>query len=216
VITGRISNQRIGLEGAVHDMTSAAEGVKSRGQSDDGVAALSRPDWRVVASAGVLLVGGAAYIGQAETWKYGSLYLLGAALGLVLYHAAFGFAAGWRAFVAEGRGANLRAQMLMLAVASAIFLPVLAEGSFFGRPAGGAVAPAGVSVLVGAFLFGVGMQLGGGCASGTLYGVGGGSGRMVAPWSRSWGFPAHWACNWDFSPSSRLPPWSWRNATTAA
>jgi hypothetical protein len=129
--------------------------------------------------AALLLAGGAVYIGQAETWKYGSLYLLGAALGLVLYHAAFGFASGWRDFVAEGRGANLRAQMLMLAVASAIFLPVLAEGSFFGRPVGGAVAPAGVSVLVGAFLFGVGMQLGGGCASGTLYSVGGGSGRMV-------------------------------------
>jgi uncharacterized protein len=33
--------------------------------------------------------------------------------------------------------------------------------------------------VVGAFLFGVGMQLGGGCASGTLFTVGGGSVRMV-------------------------------------
>jgi uncharacterized membrane protein YedE/YeeE len=69
--------------------------------------------------------------------------------------------------------------MLMLAVATAIFLPVLDGGSLFGRSVGGAVAPAGVSVLVGAFLFGIGMQLGGGCASGTLYALGGGSGRMV-------------------------------------
>jgi len=67
----------------------------------------------------------------------------------------------------------------MLAVATAIFLPVLDGGSLFGRSVGGAVAPAGVSVLAGAFLFGIGMQLGGGCASGTLYAVGGGSGRMV-------------------------------------
>jgi uncharacterized membrane protein YedE/YeeE len=43
----------------------------------------------------------------------------------------------------------------------------------------GTVAPVGVSVLVGAFLFGVGMQLGGGCASGTLYTAGGGSVRML-------------------------------------
>ena len=37
----------------------------------------------------------------------------------------------------------------------------------------------GVSVALGAFLFGVGMQLGGGCASGTLTGAGAGSLRMA-------------------------------------
>jgi len=100
-------------------------------------------------------------------------------LGLVLYHAAFGFASSWRRLVAERRGAGLRAQMLMLALATAIFLPALAEGSLFGRSVVGAVAPFGVSVAAGAFLFGVGMQLGGGCASGTLYTVGGGSTPMV-------------------------------------
>ena len=136
-------------------------------------------NWRVLGLALALLLGGAAYVANAATGRSAVLYLLGAALGLVLYHAAFGFASGWRAFVAEGRGANLRAQMLMLAVATAIFLPILDGGSLFGRSVGGAVAPAGVSVLVGAFLFGIGMQLGGGCASGTLYAVGGGSGRMV-------------------------------------
>ena len=141
--------------------------------------AASGPIWRVVGLALALLLGGAAYVAGAATGHHAALFLLGAALGLVLYHAAFGFASGWRAFVAEGRGANLRAQMLMLAVASAIFLPVLDVGSLFGRGVGGAVAPAGVPVLVGAFLFGIGMQLGGGCASGTLYSVGGGSGRTV-------------------------------------
>jgi uncharacterized membrane protein YedE/YeeE len=34
-------------------------------------------------------------------------------------------------------------------------------------------------VVFGAFIFGIGMQLGGGCASGTLYTVGGGSTRML-------------------------------------
>ena len=158
-------------------MTSTVEGAEPpapRGGPDPRV-----PDWRVVASAGLLLVGGAAYVSGAVSGRYGALYLLGGALGLVLYHAVFGFAAHWRAFVADGRGAGLRAQMLMLALASVVFLPILAEGSLFGRPVGGALAPAGVSVLVGAFLFGIGMQLGGGCASGTLYTVGGGSGRMV-------------------------------------
>ena len=89
-------------------------------------------------------------------------YLLGAGLGLVLYHAAFGFTSSWRALLAERRGAGLRAQILMLGLASVLFLPVLAAGELFGRPVAGAVAPLGLSVFVGAFLFGAGMQLGGG------------------------------------------------------
>ena len=39
--------------------------------------------------------------------------------------------------------------------------------------------PPGVPVIVGAFIFGIGMQLGGGCASGTLFSAGGGSTRML-------------------------------------
>ncbi|MFQ5775686.1 MAG: YeeE/YedE family protein [Kiloniellaceae bacterium] len=165
-------------------MAIAAESLRGTGTGHARAAVgeppgLPRPDWRVVALAGVLLLGGAAYLSEAVAWRQAALYVLGGALGLVLYHAAFGFSSSWRVFVSDGRGAGLRAQMLMLAVASAIFLPALADGSLFGRPVGGAVAPFGTSVLVGAFLFGVGMQLGGGCASGTLYTVGGGSSHMV-------------------------------------
>ncbi len=69
--------------------------------------------------------------------------------------------------------------MVMLSIATALFFPVLASGSLFGQPVSGLVSPAGISVVVGAFIFGIGMQLGGGCASGTLYTVGGGSTRML-------------------------------------
>lgn len=125
-----------------------------------------------------LLVGTALVWGVAEL-RQAALYLLGAALGIVLYHAAFGFTSSWRIFIADRRGAGLRAQMAMLVVATLLFFPALASGSLFGQPVSGALAPLGVSVAVGAFLFGLGMQLGGGCASGTLYTVGGGSTRMV-------------------------------------
>jgi uncharacterized membrane protein YedE/YeeE len=60
-----------------------------------------------------------------------------------------------------------------------LFAPILAQGEIFGRGVGGAVAPVGVRVMLGSFLFGLGMQLGGGCGSGTLYTAGGGSARMV-------------------------------------
>ncbi len=39
--------------------------------------------------------------------------------------------------------------------------------------------PLSVGVSCGGFMFGIGMQLGGGCASGTLFTVGGGNARML-------------------------------------
>ena len=127
-----------------------------------------------------LIALGGIYLTAAVTWRQGALFVVGVGAGIVLYHAAFGFTSSWRVLIREGRGAGLRAQMLMLAVTCTVFLPVLARGHMFGQPVRGAVAPVSLSVLVGAFLFGVGMQLGGGCASGTLYTVGGGSVRMIA------------------------------------
>ena len=108
-----------------------------------------------------------------------ALYLIGGALGISLHHALFGFTGAYRRFLSDGRGSGVRAQMIMLALASLIFAPLLSTGSVFGQQLSGTLAPIGVSVMVGAFIFGVGMQLGGGCASGTLFTVGGGSTRMT-------------------------------------
>jgi uncharacterized membrane protein YedE/YeeE len=119
------------------------------------------------------------YLSTAISWRQGALFLVGAGAGVVLYHAAFGFTSAWRVFISDRRGAGLRAQMLMLALTCAVFFPLLAAGSFLGQPLRGSVSPAGVGVAAGAFIFGLGMQLGGGCASGTLFSVGGGSVRML-------------------------------------
>ena len=51
----------------------------------------------------------------------------------MLYHALFGFTSAWRVFIADGRGAGLRAQMLMLAAAVLLFFPALAHGILFGQ-----------------------------------------------------------------------------------
>ena len=92
------------------------------------------------------------------------LFLLGVALGITLLHAAFGFTGGWRRMIRERRGASVRAQILLLVLTSALFFPVLGQ-VFAGVGASGALGPVGVSVVVGAFMFGIGMQLGGGCGS---------------------------------------------------
>lgn len=132
-----------------------------------------------VTAAVAALALGALYLNGAVGWRQAALFIVGGAAGVVLYHAAFGFTTAWRVFVANGRGAGLRAQMFMLALACLAFVPALASGQLFGSAVRGNVSPVGVSVIVGAFLFGVGMQLGGGCGSGTLYTAGGGNTRMI-------------------------------------
>ncbi len=126
-----------------------------------------------------LLAAGALYLAQTVSGRQSALWIVGALLGVSLYHASFGFTQAWRVFVSDRRGAGLRAQMLMLALGVLLFFPFLAQGVLAGQPVAGFVSPPGVSVILGAFIFGVGMQLGGGCASGTLFAVGGGNTRML-------------------------------------
>ncbi len=127
----------------------------------------------------LVLVVGTLLLGYVYGPAQGALFLVGGALGIALYHAAFGFTSAWRVFIMDGRGRGLRVQMILLAIAVVLFFPFLASGTLFGHEVKGSVSPAGIGVIVGAFMFGIGMQLGGGCASGTLFTAGGGNARML-------------------------------------
>ncbi|MDP9836809.1 putative membrane protein YedE/YeeE [Neorhizobium huautlense] len=127
----------------------------------------------------LVLVAGTLALGAFYSPTQGALFLVGGALGISLYHAAFGFTSAWRVFIAEGRGRGLRVQMILLALAVILFFPFLASGTLFGNEVRGNISPAGIGVIAGAFMFGIGMQLGGGCASGTLFTAGGGNARML-------------------------------------
>jgi uncharacterized membrane protein YedE/YeeE len=133
----------------------------------------------VVLTALAGIVGLGLVIEQSASTRLALLFVTGTALGIVLYQSLFGFTSAFRVLLADGRSAGFRAQMIMLGAACLLFFPALGAGSLWGQPVTGFVSPVGVSVAVGSFLFGVGMQLGGGCASGTLFSVGGGSTRMV-------------------------------------
>ncbi|NKB56034.1 MAG: YeeE/YedE family protein [Alphaproteobacteria bacterium] len=137
------------------------------------------PVQRGVVIAGCALLGLFAYAVALNGWRIATLFGIGALMGLVLYHAAFGFTSAYRRMIVARDVSDVRAQLLMLAIATALFAPALAEGVIFGRSVSGAIAPVGVQVAAGAFMFGLGMQLGGGCGSGTLFTVGGGSIRML-------------------------------------
>ncbi len=135
------------------------------------------------AALGLACVGVAAFLARGGIDGRGVQFalsaLIGGLAGFALYHAAFGFTAAWRRMTRERRGAGLRAQMLLIALTCLITFPLMTYGREIGLPASGNILPMSVASAVGAFVFGIGMQLGGGCASGTLFTTGGGSSRMV-------------------------------------
>lgn len=147
------------------------------------------------------------------------LLVIGLALGLVLYHSSFGFTSSFRALLTERRSAGFRAQMWMLGLACCLFFPALAKGELFGQTLSGFEAPLSLALILGAFLFGIGMQLGGGCGSGTLFTVGGGNTRMVLTLlffivgsvigvvHRDW-----WDQQAAIDPPSLISAWGWQNA----
>jgi uncharacterized membrane protein YedE/YeeE len=98
--------------------------------------------------------------------------LVGAGIGLALGHSGFGFAGAWRAALVEQRGGGLRAQLALLALLTVIFFPLLSLGSAFGTSLIDVVRPVGVSLIAGAFLFGVGAQFASACSSGSFCALG--------------------------------------------
>jgi uncharacterized membrane protein YedE/YeeE len=142
-------------------------------------AAATRSDAPVAVLAAVGIVALALFCSYVVDTRQGVLALVGAAFGFVMYQASFSFAGGWRAAVMQGRTASIRAQMLAIGLACVGVMPILDAGSIGGQAMMGAFGPIGISLFVGSFTFGFGMQLGGGCASGTLFTVGGGSTRML-------------------------------------
>lgn len=137
------------------------------------------PDRAPLFVAAPMLLVGFAFITWQVDLRQGTLFLIGGGLGVALYHGSFGFTGGWKRMVVEKRGRGMRAQMLTIGVAALAMIPLVAAGNIGGQAMVGAMAPVGVSVLLGAAIFGLGMQLGGGCGSGTLFTVGGGSARML-------------------------------------
>ena len=105
-------------------------------------------------------------------------FLVGIAFGLTLMHAMFGFTGGWRIFIRSRHSVGIRAQILLIGFSSILFFPIVAN-VFPDLSGHAALGQVGLSVLVGAFLFGIGMQLGGGCGSGTLFTVGQGQTDML-------------------------------------
>jgi uncharacterized membrane protein YedE/YeeE len=137
-----------------------------------------------IATRGIRAVGGfviaAALAGLAVTWlvglRQGLLFIVGIGYGAVLAGVSFGFTTGWRVWIRERDPTGLLAQFLAIALAMVVSMPLIASHAELS----GAVAPVAVSVVIGAFVFGLAMQIADGCGSGTLYKAGLGNGFSLA------------------------------------
>ncbi len=111
---------------------------------------------------------------DGQPWS-AALIVGGFGLGVAFLKAEFSYTASWRRFLTRGEAGGLLGGLIVMAIAALAVVPVAALRQNFG----GAIAPLGASLVIGAFVFGIGMQLANGCGSGTLYTAGGGSGRML-------------------------------------
>lgn len=100
--------------------------------------------------------------------RQAALFAVGIGLGAVLAGRRFGFTTGWRMLVEDKDASGVMGQLLLLALAAALSMPLL--GLFPELTA--ALGPPSVSLLIGAFVFGLCMQIADGCGSGTLYKAG--------------------------------------------
>ena len=81
----------------------------------------------------------------------------------------------WRRALVHGEMMGISGHFLLIGLCACIFIPA----SFWGFDGTSSIAPVSVSLFIGAFMFGIGMQLANGCGSGVLFSFGGGSGRMI-------------------------------------
>jgi hypothetical protein len=101
--------------------------------------------------------------------RQAALFAVGVGLGAALAGARFGFTTGWRLLVERRDPTGVVGQLLLLGLAAAGAMPLL---GLFEDELQAALGPLSVSLLLGAFVFGLCMQIADGCGSGTLYKAG--------------------------------------------
>ena len=100
------------------------------------------------------------------------MWMFGILAGFTLQRSRFCFTASLRDPVLTGGTSLTKAVVITIAIATAGFAAIQFAAASKGSPIPGNISPVGIHVAVGAVLFGIGMVIAGGCASGTLMRVG--------------------------------------------
>ncbi|MBM7583117.1 putative membrane protein YedE/YeeE [Caldicoprobacter guelmensis] len=99
-------------------------------------------------------------------------WAFGIAFGFVLQKARFCFTASFRDPVLTGSTSLTRAVIVALMIATIGFAAIQYSAYLKGETVPGNISPVGIHTAIGAVMFGIGMVIAGGCASGTLMRVG--------------------------------------------
>ncbi len=123
-----------------------------------------------IAALAVIVIGG-VMLAQSKV-LLSMIWFLGIGLGVVLQKSRFCFTASLRDPILTGSTSLTRATLIAFAVATIGFGVLQFTNLLKGGPLIGYVSPVGLHTAIGALLFGTGMVISGGCASGTLMRMG--------------------------------------------
>ncbi len=104
--------------------------------------------------------------------KSALMWGFGVAAGFTLQRSRFCFTASLRDPVLTGGTSLTKAVVIAIATATVGFSAMQYSAATKGAAIPGNISPAGVHTAIGAIMFGIGMVIAGGCASGTLMRVG--------------------------------------------
>jgi uncharacterized membrane protein YedE/YeeE len=122
----------------------------------------------------IAIIGVGFFVGNQQP-KSALLWGFGVAAGFVLQRSRFCFTASLRDPLLTGGTSLTKAVVIAIATATIGFAALQFAAVTNGAAIPGNIDPVGIHTVVGAVLFGIGMVIAGGCASGTLMRVGEGS-----------------------------------------
>lgn len=110
----------------------------------------------------------------SRSQNLGFYWMTGGIFGFILQKSRFCFTASMRDPVITGSTSVTRAVLIAFAVTTIMFAAIQFSAVSAGLPMPGQsyIVPISLATVIGAFLFGIGMVIAGGCASGTLMRVG--------------------------------------------
>ncbi len=172
MMLGLLAGAYLGLRYLIWEMDHVSFGTKIRAKPEGKGPAREYSTLKKVAGVALVLlvlVVFQIYAWQGET-QLGGLIFFGFLIGLVMHRGRFCFANAFREPFMTGDGRMMRAvltSLMIYALGSAVI-----KWSYIQPPGAGVYHPYMLGSPLGGLIFGVGMILAGGCASGTLWRAG--------------------------------------------
>ncbi|SKC90867.1 YeeE/YedE thiosulfate transporter family protein [Maledivibacter halophilus] len=125
----------------------------------------------------IVIVGFIYLVFLKNNFTYSVVWLIGLLIGFTLQKSRFCFTASFRDPIMVGSTSILKAVIIAFIISTIGFAIIqfrFLEGNVNINPSKipGQIAPVGIHTALGAILFGIGMVIAGGCASGTLMRIG--------------------------------------------